>query len=73
MALCAIAASSADAGDGELVAARAQLHVGELLDAHQVTVVIAVEHGQQRVVVERHAAHVGRTAGGCRIAHAAAS
>jgi len=60
-------------GDGELVAARAQLDVGELLDAHEMTIVIAVEHRQQSVVVERHAAHVGR-AGACgRIAHAAAS
>ncbi len=75
MALCAIAASSGCAGDRQLVAARAQLDIGELLDAHEVTVVMAVKDREQRVVVERHAAHVGRAAADacCRIAHAAAS
>ena len=63
------------AGDRQLVAAGAQLHIGELLDAHEMTVVMAIEHCQQRVVVERHAAHIDRAAAhaGCRIAHAAAS
>jgi len=61
------------AGDGELVAARGQVNVGELLDAHQVAVVVAVEHGQQRIVVERHAPDVGGTRTGDLVAHAAAS
>src|SRR6185437_14877084 len=62
------------ARDRELVAAGADLHVGELLDAHQIAVVVAIQHGKQPIVVECHAANVGRAAGaGGGIAHAAAS
>ena len=60
-------------GDGKLVAARAQLDIRQLFDAYEVAVVIAVERRHQHVVVERHAADVGRpdaSADG-RSAHAA--
>jgi hypothetical protein len=61
------------AGDGELIAARAELHVGQLLDAHQIAVVVAVEHGQQCIVVEGHAPDIGGTRARDLVAHAATS
>jgi hypothetical protein len=61
------------AGDRELIAPRAQLHASQLLDAHEIAIVISIQQSKQRIVVERHAAHVAGAAARRHVAHAATS
>jgi hypothetical protein len=57
-------------GDGNLIAAAVDAHAQQLLDTHEVAVVLPDQGLQQRVVVEGQAAHVVGARGGI-VTHAA--